>query len=94
MVGGSYYFQNLAEFSKEIPFKTPKCPKIYARFARKSGVGVFIIFKKSPENDSGGFIMGGGGIINSPVNSYFARLLVQKGIITACEPAFCESLNG
>ena len=45
----SYYLQSLAEFSREIPFKTPKCSILCARFARKNAEGSYYfskVFKK------------------------------------------------
>ena len=52
VVGGAYYFQNLAEFSKEIPLKTPMLKKNRALRAKKWWVG-FIIFQKSLKNTVG-----------------------------------------
>ena len=55
MVGGSYYFQNLAEFSKEIPFKIPP-PQKKSRASREKMVGGFYYFQKVLENFEVGFI--------------------------------------
>ena len=56
-----YYFQTLTEFSREIPFKTPKCSTFFARFARDG----FYYFSKRCGEIRDGFYLGG--IINSPV---------------------------